>query len=87
MSLANVLQINIDPSSLDPKNKRQIALARALRRSIDIDQDKAPKMIETLQHYLATFDCQDDDFDRMDNYMPYRIANCGYWSVYIDTIF
>ncbi|KAF5122666.1 Terpene cyclase ATR13 [Metarhizium anisopliae] len=36
-------------------------------------------MVETLQSYLATFDSQDDDFDHMEEYMPYRIGNCGYW--------
>ena len=50
-----------------------------LRKAVDIDPGKAPAMIEMLKTYLKTFDNRDDDFSNMNEYMPYRIANCGYW--------
>jgi hypothetical protein len=58
---------------------RQKALAVVLRKAIDIDPEQAPAMIEMLKNYLATFDNIGGDFTRMEEYMPYRIANCGYW--------
>ncbi|KAF7868765.1 uncharacterized protein EAF02_009501 [Botrytis sinoallii] len=78
-ALAEVLRIDVQPSDFTSKNVRQSALATVLRKAIDLDPEKAPRMIETLQDYLATFDSRDDDFDRMEEYMPYRVANCGYW--------
>ncbi|PWY80449.1 terpenoid synthase [Aspergillus sclerotioniger CBS 115572] len=44
-----------------------------------MDPEKAPAMIEMLKTYLATFDNIGGDFTRMEEYMPHRIANCGYW--------
>ena len=58
---------------------RQGVLAVALRKAIDMDPVQAPLMIETLKKYLETFDNRDDDFEKMEEYMPYRIPNCGYW--------
>ncbi|TGO51061.1 hypothetical protein BCON_0170g00300 [Botryotinia convoluta] len=80
-ALAEVLKIDVQPSDFTSKNVRQSALATVLRKAIDLDPEKAPRMIETLQDYLANFDIRDDDFDRMEEYMPYRVANCGYWQV------
>jgi hypothetical protein len=54
-------------------------LAQELRKAIDMDPVQAPAMVEMLKTYLSTFDNLDDDFTRMEEYMPYRIANCGYW--------
>ncbi|CCD51765.1 BcSTC6, similar to sesquiterpene cyclase [Botrytis cinerea T4] len=79
IALAEVLKIDVQPSDFTSKNLRQRELATSLRKAIDLDLEKAPKMIENLQHYLATFDNRDDDFDRMEEYMRYRVANCGYW--------
>ncbi|TGO39560.1 hypothetical protein BHYA_0051g00010 [Botrytis hyacinthi] len=81
-ALTEVLEIDVQPSDFISKNARQSALAAVLRKAIDLDPEKAPKMIETLRDYLATFDSRDDDFDRMEEYMPYRVANCGYWQQY-----
>ncbi|TGO14839.1 hypothetical protein BTUL_0047g00010 [Botrytis tulipae] len=81
-ALAEVLKIDVQPSDFTSKNARQSTLATVLRKAIDLDPEKAPRMIETLQDYLATFDSRDDDFDRMEEYMPYRVANCGYWQQY-----
>ncbi|CDM38337.1 Terpenoid synthase [Penicillium roqueforti FM164] len=77
--LAKVLQIDIDPSIFEAGNVRQKALAVVLRKAIDIDPKQAPDMIEMLRKYLATFDNIGGDFTRMEEYMPYRISNCGYW--------
>ncbi|KAF5011447.1 hypothetical protein FDECE_2436 [Fusarium decemcellulare] len=77
--LAEVLKIDINPSGVSAKNVRQSALAEVLRKAIDYDPMLAPKMIETLNHYLETFDNRDDDFDCMRDYIPFRVANCGYW--------
>ncbi|OQD62687.1 hypothetical protein PENPOL_c011G03526 [Penicillium polonicum] len=77
--LAKVLQLDIDPSMFESGNVRQRSLAVVLRKAIDIDPEQAPAMIEMLKNYLATFDNIGGDFTRMEEYMPYRIANCGYW--------
>ena len=77
--LAEVLRLDIEPSTLEPRNVRQKNLAQQLRKAIDTDPAQAPAMIEMLKTYLSTFDNLDDDFARMEEYMPYRIANCGYW--------
>ncbi|KAJ5631944.1 hypothetical protein N7490_008283 [Penicillium lividum] len=77
--LAKVLRIDIDPSTLMWENPRQRALSKILRKAIDIDEKQAFSMIKMLKTYLATFDNIDGDFIRMESYMPYRIANCGYW--------
>lgn len=66
-------------------NVRQKSLAVVLRKAIDIDPEQAPAMIEMLRNYLATFDNISGDFTRMEEYMPYRIANCGYWLVLYST--
>lgn len=50
-----------------------------MRRAIDIDVEQASKLVEVLKEYLDTFDSRADDFDQMDDYMPYRVINCGYW--------
>jgi hypothetical protein len=77
--LAKVLRLDIDPSSVGSENLRQKALAVVLRKAIDIDPEQAPAMIEMLKIYLATFDNIGGDFTRMEEYMPHRISNCGYW--------
>ncbi|CAI7607470.1 unnamed protein product [Penicillium glandicola] len=77
--LAKVFQLDIEPSKFETGNVRQKSLAGMLRKSIDIDPEQAPAMIEILRNYLATFDNIGSDFTRMEEYMPYRIANCGYW--------
>lgn len=79
--LAEVLRLDIEPSTFESRNVRQKTLAVALRKAIDMDPVQAPTVIETLKRYLETFDDRDDDFTRMEEYMPYRIANCGYWQV------
>ena len=35
-------------------------------------------MAEMLEIYLATFDNISEDFTRIEEYMTYRIGNCGY---------
>ncbi|KAJ5909090.1 hypothetical protein N7495_001772, partial [Penicillium taxi] len=79
--LAIVLRLDIDPTApgLESINLRQKVLAGVLRKAIDIDLSQAPAMIDMLKTYLATFDSVGSDFTRMDEYMPYRISNCGYW--------
>lgn len=77
--LGKVLDVDVKPVDYQSGNVREQSLAALLRRAIDIDPVRAPKMVETLQQYLATFDSRNDDFDSMAEYMPYRIANCGYW--------
>ncbi|KAF5879411.1 putative sesquiterpene cyclase protein [Botrytis fragariae] len=72
-ALAEVLKIDVQPSDFTSKNVRQSALATVLRKAIDLDPDKAPRMIETLQDYLANFDIRDDDFDRMEEISSYFI--------------
>ncbi|OOG00065.1 hypothetical protein ASPCADRAFT_512610 [Aspergillus carbonarius ITEM 5010] len=77
--LATALRLDIDPSKLESDNPRLKALAGVLRKTIDMDPEKAPAMIQMLKTYLATFDNVGGDFTRMEEYMPHRIANCGYW--------
>ncbi|RAL03065.1 terpene synthase family protein [Aspergillus ibericus CBS 121593] len=78
--LAAILRLDIDPSSIDSNNNPRLkALAEVLRKTIDIDPAKAPAMIEMLKTYLATFDNVAGNFTRLEEYMPHRIANCGYW--------
>ncbi|PHH78251.1 hypothetical protein CDD82_3147 [Ophiocordyceps australis] len=60
-------------------NYNERALISLLRRAIDTEPSAGPRMIEMLREYLQNFDNRDDDFSRMADYMPYRIANCGYW--------
>jgi len=77
--LAEVLRMDVDPSTVEGQNVRQKALAFALRKAMDIDPTQAPAMIETLKSYLDTYDDLGDDFVRMEDYGPYRIRNSGYW--------
>lgn len=77
--LADVLRLDFELSTFEPRNVRQKTLAQELRKAIDMDPVQAPAMLEMLKTYLATFDNLDDDFARMEDYMPYRIGNCGYW--------
>ncbi|KAK2872114.1 hypothetical protein FQN49_002557 [Arthroderma sp. PD_2] len=77
-NLAKAICLDIDPSTFKPDNVRQGVLAGLLRRAIDMDPVQAPLMIEMLKNYLKTFDNCNDDFETMEEYMPYRIPNCGY---------
>ncbi|KAH9895501.1 isoprenoid synthase domain-containing protein [Xylariomycetidae sp. FL2044] len=77
--LAGALRLDIDPARYKAENIRQKALANLMRTAIDADPQQAELMVRTLRDYLATFNSRDDDFDTMKEYMPYRIANCGYW--------
>ncbi|KAL2809262.1 terpenoid synthase [Aspergillus granulosus] len=77
--LAKVLSLDIDPLALESDNPRFKALALVLRKAIDMDKEQAPEMIKMLKNYLATFDNIGGEFTRMEDYMPYRIPNCGYW--------
>ncbi|KAJ5961363.1 uncharacterized protein N7479_008513 [Penicillium vulpinum] len=77
--MLKVLQLNIDQSIFESGSMRQKALAVVLQKAIDIDPKEAPTMIKELRKYLATFDCIGGDFTQMEDYMPYRIANSGYW--------
>lgn len=65
------------PSSQEMCAKKTLAVV--LRNAIDIEPEQAPVMIEMLKTYLATFDNIGGEFTRMEDYMPFRIANCGYW--------
>jgi hypothetical protein len=77
--LARVIREDIDPEAVEPRNLRQKSLAVVLRKAIDMDPDTAPSMVEMLRTYLTTFDNVAGTFNNMDEYMPHRIANCGYW--------
>lgn len=77
--LAEVLRVDVEATTSETRNPRQQALAKVLRKALDLDPGQAELMIKTLKNYLKTFDNRDDDFVRMAEYMPYRIANCGYW--------
>ncbi|CCD54927.1 BcSTC5, similar to sesquiterpene cyclase [Botrytis cinerea T4] len=77
--LKKVLTTDIDSKTFEFQNDRQVLLANILQKAIQMDPEAAPTMIQTLRNYLDTFDNRDDDFDTMSDYMPYRIANCGYW--------
>ncbi|KAJ5184525.1 Terpenoid synthase [Penicillium cf. griseofulvum] len=77
--MAKVLRLDIDQSMFKSGNMRQKTLAAVLRKAIDIDPAQAPTMIKMLKKYLATFDSIGGVFTRMEDYMPYRIANSGYW--------
>jgi hypothetical protein len=44
-----------------------------------MDLIQASSLIEMLRTYLATFDNVGGDFTQMEEYMPYRIANYGFW--------
>lgn len=75
--LAKVLRLDVDPSTFEPGNVRQKTLAVVLRNALDVNPEKAPAMIEMLKIYLASFDNIGGEFTRMEDYMPFRIANCG----------
>ncbi|KAJ5162612.1 Terpenoid synthase [Penicillium coprophilum] len=77
--MAKVLRLDIEESMFKSGNLRQRSLAAVLRKAIDIDPKQAPTMIQMLKKYLATFDSVGGAFTRMEDYMPYRIANSGYW--------
>jgi hypothetical protein len=77
--LAEVLRLDIDPSTLIPKNARQKLLAQVVRKAIDMDPDAAPAMLKMLTNYILNFDNCDEDFDDMEKYITFRISNCGYW--------
>ncbi|KAJ5833987.1 Terpenoid synthase [Penicillium robsamsonii] len=77
--MAKVLRLDIDQSMFVSGNLRQKSLALVLRKAIDIDPAQAPTMVNMLRKYLATFDSVGGVFTRMEDYMPYRIANSGYW--------
>ncbi|KAF2170473.1 hypothetical protein M409DRAFT_64201 [Zasmidium cellare ATCC 36951] len=77
--LSRVVQVDIDGANFPAENIRQKTLAVLLRKAIDMDAKQAVKMVETLQIYLRSFDSRDDDFDSVQEYMPYRVSNCGYW--------
>ncbi|POR31036.1 Terpene synthase [Tolypocladium paradoxum] len=77
--LREVLRLDVDPSSLNPKNKRQKTLASVIRQAIDIDPTRAAGMLEVVTGFLDAVDSKDDDFNCMEDYEAYRIANCGYW--------
>jgi hypothetical protein len=77
--LAEVLRLDIDPTTLIPKNARQKLLAEVVRKAIDTDPDAAPAMLKMLTNYILTFDDCDEGFNEMEKYIPFRIPNCGYW--------
>lgn len=81
--LKKVLTTDIDSKTFEFQNDRQVLLANILQKAIQMDPEAAPTMIQNLRNYLDTFDNRDDDFDTMSEYMPYRIANCGYWSIIV----
>lgn len=78
--LSKVIREDIDPTTLETQNVRQKALAVQLRKAMDMDPE-APAMIEMLRTYLATFDNVSGHFTNIEEYVPHRIANCGYWYV------
>ncbi|KAI1261184.1 isoprenoid synthase domain-containing protein, partial [Xylariaceae sp. FL1019] len=78
-ALSECLRLDVNPEDHETADVRQKTLAVVLRKAIDIDPGQGDLLVKTLREYLATFDCRDDDFETMAQYMPYRIANCGYW--------
>lgn len=36
-------------------------------------------MLEVITDFLDAVDSKDDDYNCMEDYEAYRIANCGYW--------
>ncbi len=77
--LAEVLRLDIDPTTMIPKNARQKLLAELVRNAIDMDIEAAPAMLEMLNTYLLSFDNTDEEFNDIEKYIPFRIPNCGYW--------
>ncbi|KAG9252302.1 isoprenoid synthase domain-containing protein [Emericellopsis atlantica] len=76
--LAQMLTVDIDPSTFAAVNRRQSALARILRLAIDMDPAQGPALVKTLQTYLEAYDSTSVNFDKFEEYSAFRILNSGY---------
>ncbi|KEF55662.1 uncharacterized protein A1O9_08412 [Exophiala aquamarina CBS 119918] len=79
ISLADMLRLDIDPTAFEGKPPHQKLLAEAVREAIDFDPIAAPAMLSTMAKYLKTYDHTAVEFDSMEQYIPFRVLNVGYW--------
>ncbi|KAI9935128.1 hypothetical protein MW887_000749 [Aspergillus wentii] len=60
-------------------NAREILFGLLVQKACGMDPAAGPSVIKVLANYLRTFDSSNEDFQNMEEYNPYRVANCGYW--------
>jgi hypothetical protein len=68
---------NTDPGKTVGMKKQYLHNARDGMLSLDpID---TPSLLATLNRYLQEYDSSEEDFTMIEEYLPYRIPNAGYW--------
>ena len=74
MSLENLVNAEIGQF-----NARETIFGLLVQKASAMDLKAAPKMVDVLSNYFQTFDSSNEEFVCMDKYIPYRVANSGYW--------
>lgn len=48
-------------------------------RLVNLDEEGAPRVIDSLKAYLQNYDSQKGSFPEIDEYTEFRIVNVGFW--------